>query len=202
MSQGQSDRESQEVYVRFVDILFAVVLAQSFVVLNSIFRDPRTNAFRLGTVFVIYALVITSWYGYHHSVSHVPIRSAFRWLIDIMLLFVYYTGFVAASELDPSNLVFTPVLLVFLGAFALYSGWDAIRIVEYWSKPEVKKFNLYTRLAESLSFTIILFAVTGFYVYVFRPQNVAGIEWGYLVGLTVLLVIYRYLKLHKRTTGP
>jgi len=201
MSRGQSDKENQEVYVRFVDILFAVVLGQSFVVLSSVFRDPKTDAFRLGTIFVIFALVITSWYGYHHSVKDVPIRSAFRWLIDIMLLFVYYAGFVAASELDPSNLVFTPILLVFLGAFSLYSVWDAVRIVEYRSMPEIKTFSLYKRLVESVAFTIILFAITAFYLLVIKPQNVAGTEWGYLVGLTVVLVIYRYVKLHQSASN-
>src|SRR6266571_5555152 len=100
MSNTRSNDSSDLVFVRFIDILFAVVLGQSFVILSSILQDPWTNVLRLPVVFAVYAVVITSWYGYHQSVKQVRIRSTWRWLIDVMLLFVYYAGFVAASRIS------------------------------------------------------------------------------------------------------
>lgn len=196
---------TSEVFVSFVDILFAVVLGQSFVLLNPIFLglisgsfNPLVNAFQLVTIFLMYGLVTSSWYGYHHSVKRVEITTTWRWLVDVLLLFVYYGGFAAASQIVETRTGdgFVPVLAVFVVTFMLYTIWDAIRIAEYRSKPEFKEFKLVRRLGET---TISMVALTvAAYFYLTQGQAIPGLEWAYLMGLVFLLVIYRLVKLYER----
>ncbi len=195
MSNKKNDDLSHFDFVPFIDILFAVVLGQSFIILSSILQDPWKTQLRLPVVFAVYALVMTSWYGYHQSVKVVRVLSTWRWLIDVMLLFVYYAGFVAAEGIDSTKIfaTFNPVLLVFMTTFILYSLWDGIRLLEYRSKPEMTQFRLKRRFATTLGFAIVFVAL--WLSYILLPGT--GTEWGYFVGIIVLLIAFRILKIYK-----
>ncbi len=180
------DYESSQVYVRFIDILFAVVLGQSFPLVSSVSLDPLANAVQLSTFFLMYVLVVTSWYGYHFSSLRVQ-SSTPRWIVDIILLFIYYAGFVTASRVKPDNITFVPVLLVFDATFVLYTVWSVVRLTEYRKTARFKEFR--QRLFQVMLFTVALVVATVGYLW--ARQIVAGIERWYLGGIFVLLLLYR-----------
>ena len=192
------------IYVRFIDILFAVVIGQSFVLLSSEeryaswFTQPFDNAFKIATLLLVYGLVITSWVGYHQSTSVYPIRNPLRFVIDIVLLFLYYTGFVNANN-------FELVSWIFFFTFLLYTAWDFLRLWEYWdvslvmekvSKEKIRK-QLIKRLSISGSFTIFFLASIIIYLLCLK-NKILGIEWAFFVIILLLLILYRYLKWYKK----
>lgn len=185
-------KDLSSIYVSFIDILFAVVLGQSFVLLNSEegFKpwlvQPRENAFGIATLLLVYGLVITSWIGYHQSTRKYPIKSPLRFVIDVLLLFLYYVGFVNANN-------FEIVSWIFFFTFLSYTLWDVFRIVEYRTEmtPE-----LWKRLGISVGFAIMFLIIS--LAYVPMETQIQGIEWGLFVAILVLLVLYRYLKWYKK----
>jgi len=187
-------KETSEIYAHFIDILFAVVIGQSFVLLNSQegykswLAQPAENTLGIATLLLIYGLVITSWVGYHRSIRFYPITNPLRFVIDISLLFVYYIGFVNAENFE------TIITLVFPFSFLLYTLWDAVRLWEYRAhKSSVKE--LFKRLLISLSFTLGSFIIAGIYVYALKE-----VEWTYGAYFTIILMMlisYRYLKWYK-----
>jgi len=187
-------KETSEIYAHFIDILFAVVIGQSFVLLNSHegykswLAQPAENTFGIATLLLIYGLVITSWVGYHSSIRFYPIKYPLRFVIDISLLFVYYIGFVNAKNFE------TIITLVFPFSFLLYTLWDAVRLWEYRAhKSSVKE--LFKRSLISLSFTLGFFIIAGIYVYFLKE-----VEWthgAYFTIILMMLIFYRYLKWYK-----
>lgn len=186
-------RDLSDIYVRFIDILFAVVLGQSFVLLNSEegFKPwlvhPWSNAFGIATLLLVYGLVITSWVGYHRSTRVYPIRNPLRFVIDVLLLFLYYMGFVNAGNFETVNWVFFFV-------FASYIAWDVFRVVEYRNQKNLIR-ELLKRLAISIAFAVVFFVSTVSYVYM--KDKITGIQWGFFTILLMLLIVYRYVKSYK-----
>lgn len=185
-------KDLSSIYVSFIDILFAVVLGQSFVLLNSEegFKpwlvQPRENAFGIATLLLVYGLVITSWIGYHQSTRKYPIKSPLRFVIDVLLLFLYYVGFVNANN-------FEIVSWIFFFTFLSYTLWDVFRIVEY--RTEMTS-ELWKRLGISVGFAIMFLIIS--LAHVPMETQIQGIEWGLFVAILVLLVLYRYLKWYKK----
>jgi succinate dehydrogenase hydrophobic anchor subunit len=187
-------KETSEIYAHFIDILFAVVIGQSFVLLNSQegykswLAHPAENTFGIAILLLLYGLVITSWVGYHHSIRFYPIKNPLRFVIDIALLFVYYIGFVNAKNFE------TIIMWVFPFSFLLYTLWDAVRLLEYRAHKSSLK-ELFKRFLISLSFTLGFFIIAGIYVYALKE-----VEWTYGAYFTMILMIlifYRYLKWYK-----
>ena len=186
-------RDLSDIYVSFIDILFAVVLGQSFVLISSEeafkpwFVDPSENAFEIATLLLVYGLVITSWIGYHQSTRKYPLKSPLRFVIDVFLLFLYYMGFVNANNFEIIN-------WMFLSAFLSYTAWDVLRVVEYHNQKSLTR-KLLKRLAISIAFAVMFFITTCSYIYV--KNKVEGIEWCFFALILFLLVVYRYLKRYK-----
>jgi succinate dehydrogenase hydrophobic anchor subunit len=187
-------KETSEIYAHFIDILFAVVIGQSFVLLNSQegykswLAQPAENTFGIATLLLIYGLVITSWVGYHRSIRFYPVMNPLRFVIDISLLFVYYLGFVNAKNFE------TIITLVFPFSFLLYTLWDAVRLWEYRARKSSVE-ELFKRLLISLSFTLGFFIIAGIYVYALKE-----VEWthgAYFTIILMMLIFYRYLKWYK-----
>lgn len=187
------EKKISDIYVRFIDILFAVVIGQSFVLINSEtnfrpwFAKPLENAFGIATILLVYGLVITSWIGYHRSTHVFPIRRPFRFVIDIVLLFFYYMGFVNAGD-------FELVTWVFFITFLLYVLWDVFRLAEYYDKKDSLR-ELLKRLVISAVFAGVFFAVVEMFIYL--KASVAGIQWAFFVVILFLLILYRYLKWYR-----
>lgn len=194
-AESNEKRETSDIYVHFIDILFAVVIGQSFVLLNSKegfgswLTQPMENAFGIATLLVVYGLVITSWVGYHRSTRVYPIKNPLRFVIDVTLLFIYYMGFVNAGN-------FGLVTWIFFFAFLLYTVWDAFRILEYHSQKSLTR-DLLKRLLISAVFTIGFLAVAE--VYAIMGTEITGIEWAFFVVILVMLILYRYSKWYKES---
>ena len=187
--QNNKQDETSDIYTHFIDILFAIVIGQSFVLINSPegykywWTRPRENLFGIVTLILIYGLVITSWIGYHRSIRKFPIKTPSRFLVDISLLFVYYMGFVNAND-------FQFVLVVFFASFLLYFVWDLLRLFEY--QKDMLKLGLIKRSLISLIFWFFFLVIYLLYVYALREM-----EWtygAYIIIILTLLVLYRYLK--------
>jgi len=186
-------RDLSDIYVRFIDILFAVVLGQSFVLLSSEegfkpwLGEPLKNAFGIATLLLVYGLVITSWIGYHRSTRIFPIKNPLRFVIDVLLLFLYYMGFVNSNN-------FELVSWIFFLTFFSYTIWDILRIFEYYDQKGVIRLLL-KRLAISAIFAALFFVST--YGYIQLVKEITGIEWAFFVVSLLLLIIFRYLKWYK-----
>jgi len=176
--------------VRFVDILYAVVIGQSYVLLTSRyaawFEDWTSYQAQIATILLVYALVVTSWVGYHRSVKAYPILKPWRFLLDIFLLFVYYVAFASAGD-------FGMVTRLFFIVFAAYTLWDQIRLMEYWNLTygtEDRK-RLRDRVLVSALFLAAFVIVS--YVYSFVSTNLfaTAILFVCMIGL---LALYRFVK--------
>lgn len=183
-------------YVSFIDILFAVVLGQSFVLLTSKeyygtwFSSPYVHAFGLLTLLLVYGLIISSWVGYHQSVRAYPLQSIWRFFIDIILLFLYYFAFANAGN-------FGIVLMAITSSFLAYVFWGSIRIYE-------NRSNITLELCKKLAWSIIFFGlyVVVNYLYGYFSPLIQNIGWLFLAIAIVLLVMYRFVKWDKSPNSP
>jgi len=133
----------QELLQHAVNILFALVLIQSFPIATKIFT-PLTNLFdifyivnAIGLLFV-YFFIITSWIGYFKSIQsqhHSEKKSGLaRFGIDIFIIYLYYYLVqIVEREIDPTQVanyseIFIWILPIIVGAFVL---WDAIKWLEH-----------------------------------------------------------------------
>jgi len=181
-----NNKDLSEIYVRFVDILFAVVLATSFSTILSPqglpnwLMNPLANITILGNVLLAYTLVITSWIGYHMSVSKLPIKSVWRFLIDILLLFLYNAAFMNITSFQIISIILAIV-------FMCYLIWVTIRYFEY--KQEASLWNIKERVVHAVIFAVS-FIVIAFFANFIVNQTVDGIL---LVCSFILLILYRYI---------
>lgn len=189
-------KETSEIYAHFIDILFAVVIGQSFALLNSQegykswLAQPSENTFGIATLLLIYGLVITSWVGYHRSIRFYPIKNPLRFVIDISLLFVYYMGFVSAKNFE------IIITWIFPFSFLLYTVWDALRLWEYHAQKSSAK-DLIKRFLISLFFTAGFFTIAAVYNHTLKEKEIEWINGALFTILLMMLVFYRYLKWYK-----
>lgn len=182
-------KSSPEIYSGFIDILFAIVIAQSFVLLEDkdwyrpYFEYPVINAFNITLILLVYTLIITSWIGYHESIIHHK-ETVYRFIIDILLLFLYYLAFVSIKD-------FNFILTIFNIIFFIYLIWDFFRIFENYKSKE--KWKLVKRTGVTALFFTIYFFVHEIYNTIII--GVEGIEWAILIVMFVLLIMYRVSKL-------
>jgi succinate dehydrogenase hydrophobic anchor subunit len=193
---AKDTRLLSKTYSSFIDILFAVVLGQSFILLTSKdyystwFAKPYANAFGLFTLLLIYGLITSSWVGYHQSIKNYPLQSVWRFLIDVTLLFLYYFAFANAGN-------FSVVLLTITACFSAYVAWDIFRIYENRSflGNHSKKMDLFKRLGWSAIF--LGFYVLVYFLYDYASPLIGGIDWLFLAIAMALLIAYRYVKWYR-----
>ncbi len=140
-----SKKKGPAVALSFIDILFAVVVG---VGLTGVVGKPwvadffaNVNALDLWVFVLANTVVVASWVGYHKMMAGAPatdgepitepldpeirtVQGFLRFLIDIVLLFLYFRMLV---EIDHPILV----LGVIVWVFVLYVGWDCIVITEH-----------------------------------------------------------------------
>lgn len=187
----RDEADGSRVYVRFIDILFAVVMGQSFVLLTSKyvawFGDWASYMAQIATILLVYALVVTSWVGYHRSAKAYPILHPLRFLLDIFLLFMYYFAFASAGD-------FGLVMHIFVIVFIAYTLWDLMRLLEYWnrSRPGTKeREELTKRVGVSALFAAAFWLVSYLYSFVSTQPFATG---AVLVCMIALLTIFRVVK--------
>ena len=183
---SDEQKERSAVFVRFIDILFAVVLGQSFVFLSSErgvsvwIAAPSQNLVALADVCLAYALVVTSWVGYHYSTTKLPMKNVLRFVIDIALLFLYYLAFV-----NVQSFAVTSVILFFV--FLLYFVWNGVRLFEYPN--ERQRLDLVGRASEAGGFAIVFLVIALLRQMYSNPQ----LEGALLLASGILLIWYRVL---------
>lgn len=186
MASSKDSNQMADLYVRFVDILFAVVLAQSFTIISSPnglllwLSDINQHLLNLGSVFLVYTVVVTSWIGYHTSVAKLPIKSVWRFIIDIILLFLYNFAFMNIAS-------FRTIMIILAAIFFMYLLWVSIRFIEY--KSESSRWDIKKRVWQAISFFIV-FLVLAVATHLFSNPTADGII---LVTAIALLVLYRYV---------
>jgi len=144
------------VFIDFIDILYAVVVGQSFVFLvdhkyyGAWFPDVMHNLnffknqfnpglaaphiFGMITILTLYCLLITSWINYHSSIDKYEFYRRTQFIIDILLIFLYYVAFTVVT-----NYVYITYIL--LAVFILYIVWD-IRTICSKHITEAKKIAI------------------------------------------------------------
>jgi hypothetical protein len=128
-------REDQQlVGITFVDLLFALVVGKVLDPLANYKAIPITGKLQL---LVAGVLTITSWIGYHNSLSRpkylirFPNLPLVQFLIDIALVIVYWLTAVTAEGTVPGvsrpNSAVPEAGLIAV-AFVLYFAWDSVAL--------------------------------------------------------------------------
>src|SRR2546428_1323530 len=114
-------------FVRLVDVIFGVIMAQGFVRYSETITNPKFSL-ATGSLVLAYTTVILSWIGYHKSVIGYPyntsVWSRIRLVSDVLILVLYsYLVFVAQTL----QFVLGGLVVV----FGLYALTGLIRIIEW-----------------------------------------------------------------------
>jgi hypothetical protein len=133
----------QDLLQHAINILFALVLVESFPIATKIFI-PFSNLFNLFyfvnalALLFIYFFIITSWIGYFKSIQshqHSEKKTGLvRFGIDIFIIYLYYYLVqIIKREIDPTQIanyseIFIWILPIIVGAFVF---WDAIKWLEH-----------------------------------------------------------------------
>jgi len=181
-----AEKERSDLFVRFIEFLFAVVIGQSFLFLSSqagVFSwvtNPLRNILTLGNAILAYSLVVTSWIGYHDSTKKLPMKNVGRFVIDIFLLFLYSLTFASLNS-------FSTISLILFAVFLLYFAWTIIRLYEYY---QVRgEYHLIKRSIQAGVFAIAFFIVA--LLVVFYPDPTLQ---GVMLDVSfLLLILYRLL---------
>ncbi len=188
-------------YVELIEMLFAVVLALSFVVITTSKSQsgvlesvitPLQNPLPPLTLFSSYVLVASSYVGFKKSVEQFPHRGrlgTLRFGIDVALLLLYYSAFLATPD-------FGLVLILYDVIFGLYALWSFIRVAEYRDLEQSRPL-LVRRAIRSSVFFLGFIAITGIYAFAQTPSKefLAGVTWIFVL---YYFILYRTRKPPKR----
>jgi hypothetical protein len=216
--------------VSFVDLLFALALAQIFVPIASWAANPKKNPLPLTSwtslILVAFAITITSWIGYHASANRARFTVSFinvelvKLVLDVLMVAIY---FVLASyggrPRQPNDREASLVALTFV----LYMLWDVAswrqkhgeqnKYKAEWekvradrSRAEVAEDDAWkpTDFGRMLATAIALIAslvTAGIVIFVVGPLG----KWGTVildVELFVIILGYRILKEALTTETP
>jgi fatty-acid desaturase len=72
-------------YVSFIDVMFGVMVAESF---SSFKEELFAPSFTLFVLLLSYFTILTSWLFYHRSVNKLAEKEPIRFGIDVIILFV------------------------------------------------------------------------------------------------------------------
>ena len=187
--------------VTFVDVLFALVIAQ---VLTP-FADTRALPW-VGRVQLILAgfLTVASWIGYHNSWNRPKYFIRFpnwplaQFLIDVLLVVVYFLCAITApgvqARTNPDRSIIAIIVLVAL-SFTLYAAWDWVSLqirkgAGYALRTEERDIPARRRVSYCFAILGWLFVVG---VWYFKPDTsfpAISIE----VSLIALIICYRFVK--------
>jgi hypothetical protein len=159
------------------------------------FVAPAGNFQGLFTLLLAYSLVITSFVGYSESTRQekslgtsqtprsYPIRKPPRFIVDIVLLFLYYLLFAYAAS-------FQTELATYSFVFGLYLAWNVMRLIEYWNIPSARRPLSYRTVIASLFFAGFLFA---YWLFVTYQSQISGFQMFLLFPVLAAFILYRVI---------
>ena len=185
---SDQEKERSDLFVKFIDVLFAVVIGQSFGLLSSgqgaasWVATLSQNVIALGDAVLFYGLIISSWIGYHVSIKELPIKNVGRFLVDILLLFLYSLALANLSS-------FANTALILASVFALYCLWCFIRLFEYPDRTVRSEHHMTGRTVLAGAFALLFLGIATLVAL----YPLAALQ-GLFLGISfVLVILYRLL---------
>jgi len=100
------------IYVGFGDIIYALIIGSSFDFLKENFI-PFQLTFDTFTIFLAYATIVQSWIGYHRVIDTHSYKSSFRFVIDLIIWFLFFLLIFYANNFDYFIKIY-PFIFLFL----------------------------------------------------------------------------------------
>lgn len=200
----------QELLQHAVNILFALVLIQSFPLATQIFTplSNLTNYFNIVNamaILFVYFFIITSWIGYFKSIQskqHSEKKSGLaRFGIDIFIIYLYYylvqvlihNEVNSVDQIANYSEIFLWILPIIVGAFVL---WDGIKWLEHRPDSE-ERANRFNRMLITWLFFggIILQSILYYYSQYTKQLKLGDIViWDILFFIISFLMTFFYRK--------
>jgi len=172
-------------YVSFVDIMFGVMIAESFTSFKNELFNP---GFDLAVLLVAYFTIMTSWLFYHRSVQVLPEEKWERFALDVAILFAYFILITTHKDFDIIVKAY-PILWV------LYLLWDWLKAKEHKGKR--------VRVLWSVPYLFIFAGIALLHSWVTSvPQLIVSwaswmfpwTNWIELVALFATILVYRIMQ--------
>ena len=190
-------------FVNLVDIIFAVIIAQSFIALSDSVLPLQLTTFNFFTLIVAYLTIILSWVGYHESINLQHHRSWLRFALDLVILPVYLLLVNRFDDVGVFLLAFTILII-------LYLSWG---VVKAWEYPKKKGAGCnhrpdYYRYLLRLPYLPLVILVWLFYEAHIPQASILSLEirgWISIAILGSIAILYRFqptLRLLKRRKSP
>lgn len=132
---GEQEKQLSRYYVTFIDILYAVVLAQALSGISTSVNLPQKLINMLSLPFLLFIIsvvvVLTDWVVYHKAISLRPHKNPWRFFIDIVILFFFFQ-MARSYEVAPRFFYMTT------GYFCADFLWTFVEFREY---PEQKSIT-------------------------------------------------------------
>ncbi len=183
--------------VALVDIVFAVVVAQSLIRYEEIIFRP-TWGLSFASIVLVYFTVVLSWVDYHVSMDRYPYSRNgmawwFRFFADLMIVGAYTYMLFAVREVDLSGTLarFLPGFAV---VFLLYLISGVARRFEYDRGA--------SRVTLIVVFTVLLSLLAATYAAVQNASADWFVEWRKYINWTsvvfafALVIAYRLIRWH------
>ena len=200
------DSIKTEVFFRYTIYLFyGIVVAQSYEIakdnlipLTDIFSDSSHQLHSFG-IFLAYFMLISSWVGYHRSISKKPhsnnMLGTTRYVLDIFVVFsTFYLLHISTTEYFTEQYPFVLSLI-----FVLYIFWDSLKCKEYPEPTTKKKKRETTRAGKTVLFSILFVIFTFSHVYftynwdlIFSSSIIFEVSFIIIAG--ILIAVYRFWK--------
>ena len=154
--------ELHEFYKKTIDIIYAFIIGQSFLQLDSLFFninkifDPH-NLVDLGALFLAYFITIIGWIGYHKSITirpHIGKWGNMRFAVDLFIVFLVYYLIRLAKPDGTVTYGYTFLWLMPI-LFFTYLLWDGVKFFEYKNQQEENRVEL-SRLGVTASFGFVV----------------------------------------------
>ncbi|MGI0102857.1 MAG: hypothetical protein ACREA7_09735 [Nitrosotalea sp.] len=204
-------KDLSDFYQLSVHLIYAVIIAQTYVIVTDIFLpidkldtyDGVVSAFALG---LAYFVIISGWIGYFKSIKRDPHKGRAgnaRFAVDLIILFLFYYLLTLADPTNKADYWYTFVW-VFPVIFAAYLAWDCLKYHEYIHEHASEKNYRKGRLKITIVFFAI-FLVQAFAYYFatnYHPDLIwqGHVAWNLIFIPSSILFTYLYRR-RKWKTG-
>jgi len=199
-----TEKQVSDRLINLIGILFSVVIGRSLIDFRMDLLFPSTsNALRLFALFIVYGSIISSWRGYHMSITRYPYLGSKgghkRFTFDVFIVIVYtiliysvcllgITTYNDREIAEHDGMIRITILFTIIFLFYYIQG--VIKQKEHGKEASRPKL--------SGSFTV-LFALLSFLYWIetkYRLVNISVqiLDFISLVIILILHVIYRFLR--------